>query len=1328
MELTKGLQTILSPLTLAAESSATLAQASKLEESKTREMNSNRKVTVNAQMTGVLLTVVNDLQGQAIPFLQLQLDGLSFGFFEELKRYDLHAMGQACLSFLNLQNGLWEPVLERTQLKLEGEKFVDEHDHSINSLRASIESSKSDKTLEDAVRTVNLNFTQEFLQECMDTVSLLSQGDYSNKKRQKPRLVFSNQCGFPVLFSLSARQIDFPSRILEDRKALYVDEDPLLCSLLNYPVSDIMLTISLLNGEWDTIHDLKICKRGRQSIPLIPVNPDSPWSLCVESLVSSTERRVVISSSYLIQNFTNYAFQIAGTSSVRPGVPIHEIGILEPHGHISIPLPLCGLKFISFTAIMLSEPFLKFKPSSFLYVQNLVASFPAAMTWVSRCPDDEKSLSPRIVFPTFSCCAKFLMSSKSLTISVYHPISLSNQLPVPFTVEVLSSDKSTVFVRSIESGGSIDLENISFEDSPSFRLLIERHHPSVWCRIERVLKPAIETIQLLDSFSRPNYLKFESRPDDKFPSKHALSLFTSYWFIDNTGLDVFFGYSIRLGETPISVPNQIQSTRVTILEHQRLDTGMRWSEPFLSTDPPSFSDSRCRKCPKPHEFKLPDGWTWKEDEWILDSEDAAEDGWQYAHDFHLVFRAFRKPDAMVRRRKWLRTRIATESYPRKITFLGLEEQCDTFVSAKVGDSLDWSDAVCVSSGPSKSKLVFLEDERRGPAQTRFDISSYFRMGPSPFFLTKFVYFEPRFVVTNATGRNILVRQDSSTRGNEVASDTGLPVYFLASNSTFSVSISFEGFDWSPLFTLDQIGVITVAVKRISAEEILYIDVNIRVIQATNVARLTFRSENNPPYLIENCTRHSVRFYQVSPYLSSRNIHTAGPGQKVSFSWDDLQQQTAPLIELDFGSPRLNTRVKLDDLGFRNILKAPPTFISLLIVSDKTSRVLRIDNVMRIDNEAPVDIQFAVSFPLFGVSFMGPRNRELLYAFMKDIEVITTLSPQNFKVRGSMTSMQIDACDTSYSSPFPVALNLPPGKSQPAVQFRVNKIRGNPSLSHFQYFGFLVQPISLFLDDRLLDSILRSVLDLLQIGNASMLSPTEIQSILSSYERQKIMFKRFLASSGASSRLYFETLELYQLKMVLSLYSTGLLTGNLTQFGPLASISRSIGIIAMNIKDYTMKISGLQWNQAYVSGDALVSGILEHVKQQLVLQILGILGSVQFLGNPAGLVSHLRIGISDFLSEPAEGFLKGPAEFGLGIAHGSKSLIQHSVYGLGSAVSGVTGTVGSALAELSFDDEFIKQRDISRISDRPTNLLSVCLEVESSLLTCLGSIDCWLKAW
>lgn len=84
------------------------------------------------------------------------------------------------------------------------------------------------------------------------------------------------------------------------------------------------------------------------------------------------------------------------------------------------------------------------------------------------------------------------------------------------------------------------------------------------------------------------------------------------------------------------------------------------------------------------------------------------------------------------------------------------------------------------------------------------------------------------------------------------------------------------------------------------------------------------------------------------------------------------------------------------------------------------------------------------------------------------------------------------------------------------------------------------------------------------------------------------------------------------------------------------------------------------------------------------QLYKIFGSLNIIGNPVSLFRNISTGFKDLKDKPSEGFVKGPLQFGKGLAEGTGSLIAHSVGGALNSVEKVTGTIASGLAALTFD--------------------------------------------
>eukprot|EP00300_Choanocystis_sp_HF-7_P008657 c16032_g1_i1.p1 GENE.c16032_g1_i1~~c16032_g1_i1.p1 ORF type:complete len:549 (+),score=142.00 c16032_g1_i1:1-1647(+) len=104
----------------------------------------------------------------------------------------------------------------------------------------------------------------------------------------------------------------------------------------------------------------------------------------------------------------------------------------------------------------------------------------------------------------------------------------------------------------------------------------------------------------------------------------------------------------------------------------------------------------------------------------------------------------------------------------------------------------------------------------------------------------------------------------------------------------------------------------------------------------------------------------------------------------------------------------------------------------------------------------------------------------------------------------------------------------------------------------------------------------------------------------------------------------------------------------------------------------------------------------------VPQVLAVVGSMDALGNPQQFFKGIKAGVSDFIREPMEGLRSGSVlEVGQGLFRGAESLVSNAVGGVGAGVSKISKGVGNTVAALTFDDDFIEQRD-TKVERRPSS--------------------------
>jgi len=99
-------------------------------------------------------------------------------------------------------------------------------------------------------------------------------------------------------------------------------------------------------------------------------------------------------------------------------------------------------------------------------------------------------------------------------------------------------------------------------------------------------------------------------------------------------------------------------------------------------------------------------------------------------------------------------------------------------------------------------------------------------------------------------------------------------------------------------------------------------------------------------------------------------------------------------------------------------------------------------------------------------------------------------------------------------------------------------------------------------------------------------------------------------------------------------------------------------------------------------------------------VLGLVLSINALGNMNLLAHDLGTGFKDFFYRPVEGFIDGPIEGGKGLMIGTASLLGNTAKGTLGTLSKLVNTVSKSLLLLAGDDDYIDSRDQM---ERPSNV-------------------------
>ncbi|XP_076444664.1 LOW QUALITY PROTEIN: intermembrane lipid transfer protein VPS13A-like [Babylonia areolata] len=147
---------------------------------------------------------------------------------------------------------------------------------------------------------------------------------------------------------------------------------------------------------------------------------------------------------------------------------------------------------------------------------------------------------------------------------------------------------------------------------------------------------------------------------------------------------------------------------------------------------------------------------------------------------------------------------------------------------------------------------------------------------------------------------------------------------------------------------------------------------------------------------------------------------------------------------------------------------------------------------------------------------------------------------------------------------------------------------------------------------------------------------------------------------------------------------------------------SVGATLIEITDVELRMAYFQQKGVLLSSWQLLALIQSHYTQQALQQAYVLILGLDVLGNPYGLVRDFTQGLGDFFYEPFLGSIQGSDQFQEGLTRGVNSLMGNTVGGTAGSLSLMTGSLGNALAALSFDKQYQKKRR-RRLELQPRNL-------------------------
>ena len=108
--------------------------------------------------------------------------------------------------------------------------------------------------------------------------------------------------------------------------------------------------------------------------------------------------------------------------------------------------------------------------------------------------------------------------------------------------------------------------------------------------------------------------------------------------------------------------------------------------------------------------------------------------------------------------------------------------------------------------------------------------------------------------------------------------------------------------------------------------------------------------------------------------------------------------------------------------------------------------------------------------------------------------------------------------------------------------------------------------------------------------------------------------------------------------------------------------------------------------------ALIYKLYDYYYYTFLRECIKIIFSVDLLGDPYHLISHLSQGISNFITLPILNIFSGPSDFIFNFIYGTKSLLSNSIGGLLDSLHKFTSSMSKNILKLSNSKEYIESRD------------------------------------
>ncbi|XP_023601544.1 vacuolar protein sorting-associated protein 13D isoform X9 [Myotis lucifugus] len=299
----------------------------------------------------------------------------------------------------------------------------------------------------------------------------------------------------------------------------------------------------------------------------------------------------------------------------------------------------------------------------------------------------------------------------------------------------------------------------------------------------------------------------------------------------------------------------------------------------------------------------------------------------------------------------------------------------------------------------------------------------------------------------------------------------------------------------------------------------------------------------------------------------------------------------------------------------------------------------------------------------GLSLINKVPEELVFASLTGINVHYTQLATSHMLELSIQDVQVDNQLIGTTQPFmlyvtPLSNENEVIETGPAVQVNAVKFPSKSALTNiYKHLMVTAQRFTVQIEEKLLLKLL------------SFFGYDQAESEVEKYDEN--LHEKTDEQGGTPIRYYFENLKISIPQIRLSVFTSNKLPLDLK------ALKSTLGFPLIRFEDAVINLDPFTRVHPYETKEFIINDILKHFQEELLSQAARILGSVDFLGNPMGLLNDVSEGVTGLIKYGNVG-----------------GLIRNVTHGVSNSAAKFAGTLSDGLGK-TMDNRHQSEREYIR---------------------------------